>query len=254
MATNKNITMKQYNGLDYDTLYPKTTPEQVGAVSYEAQTLTDDQKTQARGNIGAAPAGYGLGENIGKTVNDANMAVLSGWYYHYGVTNAPYHGTTPLGYGMILVSAKYGYVWQTYFANTAGKHVKLQRYSTDGGSTWTEWEYENPPMELGVEYRTTERYLSKPVYTQIVQFDNLSTDQSFSPGGEIFRAIGEYQYPDTSGKYVPNMPTRILGETMTMDSPYMDFSDTYNRTLRVQLKSDSKCLGKSARVQIWYTK
>lgn len=33
MATNKNITMKQYNGLDYDTLYPKTTPEQAGAAT-----------------------------------------------------------------------------------------------------------------------------------------------------------------------------------------------------------------------------
>lgn len=31
-------------------------------------------------------------------------------------------------------------------------------------------EYLNPPMELGVEYRTTERYLGKPVYCQIVDF------------------------------------------------------------------------------------
>ena len=29
MATNKNITMKQYNGIDYDTLYPKTLASQV---------------------------------------------------------------------------------------------------------------------------------------------------------------------------------------------------------------------------------
>ncbi len=29
MATNKNITMKQYNGVDYDTLYPKTIAAQV---------------------------------------------------------------------------------------------------------------------------------------------------------------------------------------------------------------------------------
>lgn len=29
MATNKNITMKQYNGTDYDTLYPKTIASQV---------------------------------------------------------------------------------------------------------------------------------------------------------------------------------------------------------------------------------
>lgn len=56
MAINKNITMKQYNGLDYDTLYPKTTPEQVGAVSYEVQSLSDAQKTQARNNIGAGSA------------------------------------------------------------------------------------------------------------------------------------------------------------------------------------------------------
>lgn len=37
MATNKNITMKQYNGTDYDTLYPKTL---VGQVVGAAQTVT----------------------------------------------------------------------------------------------------------------------------------------------------------------------------------------------------------------------
>ena len=31
-------------------------------------------------------------------------------------------------------------------------------------------EYLNPPMELGVEYRTTERYLGKPVYVKAVNF------------------------------------------------------------------------------------
>ena len=29
---------------------------------------------------------------------------------------------------------------------------------------WNEWEYVNPPLLLGVEYRTTERHLGKPVY------------------------------------------------------------------------------------------
>lgn len=32
MATNKNITMKQFNGVDYDTLYPKTIASQVDDV------------------------------------------------------------------------------------------------------------------------------------------------------------------------------------------------------------------------------
>ena len=35
-------------------------------------------------------------------------------------------------------------------------------------SMWHEWECVNPPMVLGVEYRTKDRYLGKPVYTKIV--------------------------------------------------------------------------------------
>ena len=38
---------------------------------------------------------------------------------------------------------------------------------------WGEWEYVNPPMQLGVEYRTTERYLGKPVYCKLVNFGAL---------------------------------------------------------------------------------
>lgn len=34
-------------------------------------------------------------------------------------------------------------------------------------------EYLNPPLVLGVEYRTTERYLGKPVYCQLVNFGAL---------------------------------------------------------------------------------
>ena len=35
MVVNKNITMKQYNGTDYDTLYPATTIKQVQGLSDE---------------------------------------------------------------------------------------------------------------------------------------------------------------------------------------------------------------------------
>lgn len=34
-------------------------------------------------------------------------------------------------------------------------------------------EYQNPPMELGVEYKTMERYLGKPVYTMAFSFGAL---------------------------------------------------------------------------------
>lgn len=50
MATNKNITMKRFNGADYDTLYPKTIVEQVIGAYTKQQILTS-----------ATAALYGLG-------------------------------------------------------------------------------------------------------------------------------------------------------------------------------------------------
>ena len=44
MATNKNITMKQFNGADYDTLYPKTKVEQVEGAYTQQQILSDSTK------------------------------------------------------------------------------------------------------------------------------------------------------------------------------------------------------------------
>lgn len=52
MATEKNIVMKEFNGTDYDTLYPKTIGTQVDGIFTSEQTLTSNTK-----------ALYGLGTN-----------------------------------------------------------------------------------------------------------------------------------------------------------------------------------------------
>ena len=52
MATTKNITMKQFNGTDYDTLYPKTKVEQVEGAYTQQQILANSTKTM-----------FGLDEN-----------------------------------------------------------------------------------------------------------------------------------------------------------------------------------------------
>lgn len=53
-----------------------------GKLLYEAQTLTDSQKAQARENIGAAPDGYGWGKKSAAVLpgGDANNAVMTGLY------------------------------------------------------------------------------------------------------------------------------------------------------------------------------
>ena len=48
--------------------------------------------------------------------------------------------------------------------------VKYKRYGSDSAGQWNPLEYINPEMKLGIEYRTTERYLGKPVYVKVVDF------------------------------------------------------------------------------------
>ena len=58
-------------------------------------------------------------------------------------------------------------------------YIKFRAFNADN-DVWGEWEWVNPPMELGVEYRTTERYMGKPVYVKLVDFGELpnNTDKS----------------------------------------------------------------------------
>lgn len=142
-----------------------------------AQALTDAQKTQARGNINAAPGGFGLGDFQGVALESSvegglNTAVKCGWYYFGGdgsIANAP--SLPDGGYGALLVSsrASSSTVTQICFFETSPT-IAIRRRSD---SEWQPWEYLNPPMLLGIEYRTTERYLGKPVYVQAANFGTL---------------------------------------------------------------------------------
>ena len=87
------------------------------------------------------------------------------------VVNSAFVGTTfsIFKYGTLLVENRYGFICQTFKYNG---YVAC-RLSTNEGSTWSELEWNNPPMALGTEYRTTERHEGKPVYTKFVNFGAL---------------------------------------------------------------------------------
>ena len=59
------------------------------------------------------------------------------------------------------------------FGRQGFRMVKRKLYSSDPAGQWDPLEYINPDMKLGVEYRTTERYLGKPVYCKLVNFGAL---------------------------------------------------------------------------------
>ena len=72
MATNKNITMKQFNGTDYDTLYPKTKVEQVEGAYTQQQILSD--ATKALYGLGAGSVPDDLFKTLGAELRVATNA------------------------------------------------------------------------------------------------------------------------------------------------------------------------------------
>lgn len=141
-------------------------------VRYDAaQSLTDGQKTQARDNIGAAPSGFGLGEERAhEVISDCNNAKLSGLYIMSSTTaNSP--PLIPNGqYSLLRVSARTSteILQEVFCCGISGQYDFSAVRSYGNTGSWSPWEYINPPMQLGVEYRTTERYLGKPVYVKAV--------------------------------------------------------------------------------------
>lgn len=160
-------------------------------VRYDAaQTLTDAQKAQARGNINAAPGGFGYGEskeflswddNDGSKLESYLESLLDGSDKMIRLTNLA-------DYPSNIVSGNGGWA-DVHFSHNGnitvewcgptdviadtiiGVQKAYKKRLTSG--TWQPWEYANPPMSLGVEYRTTERYLGKPVYAKVVNCGSL---------------------------------------------------------------------------------
>lgn len=159
-----------------------------GAVRYDAaQTLTDAQKKQARANIAAAPDGFGLGANgypnpytvvTSATIDTLDESGLF-WYRDTDTPIYPDGGSSGVAGGLLniagnrnntLASRQIFYPYLAYGGVALG--ISCMRMRTNAGE-WQPWEWVNPPMTLGVEFRTMERYLGKPVYCKLVNFGAL---------------------------------------------------------------------------------
>lgn len=137
-----------------------------------AQSLTAAQQTQARGNINAAPGGYGLGVNTtrGATSDSSgtgNADTITDTCFFMAKTNSP---TGDWCYGICIsrsATKKLQIMWSEQGSGSAVYDGCYAERIMKAG-TWGPWEWVNPPLAAGVEYRTTERYLGKPVYVKMV--------------------------------------------------------------------------------------
>ena len=126
MVSEKNITMRQFNGTDYDTLYPKTVAAQIDDVysksevyskaeTYsrsqlytQAQTLTDATKTLYELNSSAVPDDVLVAI---KTMFDGRVRLASGTYRGTGVCGPNSKNSLTLPFAPeLLILYRAGYI------------------------------------------------------------------------------------------------------------------------------------------------
>lgn len=194
-------------------------------------------------DIGAAPTGYGLGERaFNAPENDANQITKCGFFRAY--VNTPTDDWWTIQQEDLYGDGKYMIQKASCYAYT---HVLHAERMVINGSFY-EWEWVNPPMTVGVEYRTTERWNGHVVYMKLVSCgllpnaNNKSVD--WGAQGSCF-------------------PIRWSGAAQVSNSqdyrglPY-DYVDNSIRVgvtnWQIYLTTTSDYSTQEAYVQVWYTK
>lgn len=221
-------------------------------VLYTPQTLSDDQKTQARTNINAAPDGFGLG-NIGKLLtpeDNLDEVKTNGWYRWD--RKAPPQGTLPSVIGQSM-DATLIRVW----GNGAVCYQESINITDDTGhgclcartiyaSIIYPWEWVNPLMQTGVEYRTTERFWGRPVYYKIVDCGKIADNKQVEHGIVNMRDCISFQGL-RGGMPMPSISNNNLSD------PWSFYVADVSRT-KITLTCGTSAVGGNCHVMLKYTK
>lgn len=205
--------------------------------------------------IGAAPAGYGYGGkittkiyNINGTEADFN-AMLENVFASMSDEAAMQVQFLDASTGDSFIStatlyksySDYGWLKGTDYGGRNLQKVKR-------GGTWQPWEWVNPPMVSGVEYRTTERVNGKAVYAKLVDCGYLpnashsTVDWGVNGGARPIRWSG---FVESDGEQ----------DHRALPYDYMDNSIRIGVTNWVIFLTTSGDYSmQKAYVQVWYTK
>lgn len=135
---------------------------------------------------------------------------------------------------------------------SAGNGGRLQRITCSLGivqrihtSSWGEWEWVNSPMTLGVEYRTTERYEGKPVYTKMVNTGSMTNGSQFIYAQDATRPIRCFVTVDNS-----LLPDYVDGALL--GGNWSKWYDISGKTFKAYMGTNLTGIG--YRLQVWYIK
>ena len=198
-----------------------------------------------------APDGYGLGKSVPRqieTLEALDTLVENGWH----------RLRVPDGQGSLTVAGvdvSYCSVYNERYSPGQG----LQRLTTPyglqvqrimSGYTWGAWENVNPPMALGVEYRTTERYEGKPVYTKLVDCGNITN------GKTVTAFPAECYHIRWAGRYgVGNSwQTAMPAVGLSADGTVLVYASAFPTGTNILLYCVDWYVDKLVYVQSWYIK
>ena len=231
-------------------------PAQVDQLEHTAQQIDDSIGRALPGGeidtllAGKAPAGYGIGEENAARVNDTDLDTLKkgGTYYiGTGCTNTPPNTDSSWSTLHVIPGRACTQIFiPANDANRAGTFSSwIARIYNDKTAAWGEWEWVNPPMAAGVEYRTTERYLGKPVYTKLVDcgVGPNATKKRVSAGiSNVDRAVsanGSWGNMSIPYEWFSGDASGAQAITITLNDTYIDIASTVNysgRTIYALIK------------------
>ena len=232
-----------------------------GAVLYaRQQSLNDGQKAQARENISATPAGFGYGDVMQWLGFDAGTWASTGTFQadlEAAFAAMPQGTCKQVQFiDTNLNTQKFtGTLWRytsSYGVLTAINYSGLKAVKTYYNGTWEEWEWENPPITTGTQYRTTQRYDGKPVYAKNISFGALpkNTEKTVEhglSGGQIDTIVSfdVFAY-ETGSTVVRKLPFFTTSGSLRADG--------YITGARVGVVTQADMSGYTAIVQIRYTR
>lgn len=198
--------------------------------------------------VGAAPAGFGLGTvsaPLISTEEELDLTNKSG-FYRVSISGKNWGGVLSNGGSLVVNSVVDGRTCQTVYLQASNTVVRRYCYN----SVWNEWEIENPPMQLGVEYRTTERFNGKPVYVVAMDLGILPT----SGDKDVYYSVSlkcenivSYDVIISNHSYgARSLPT------FASDGSIMAYAWSLNATIRITVLKDMS--GYNGRALVKYVK
>ncbi|MBQ2785918.1 MAG: collagen-like protein [Oscillospiraceae bacterium] len=203
-----------------------------------------------------APAGYGLGGEAKKltSADDLNNVWQSGnyWWDSHLPANVPifdkwnngmfsFMRVDGLGDGVFVQT-----VWN-YHIDNAGQC--MTRYCTE------EWEWVNPPMVPGVEYRTTERWNGKAVWTALINLGQLTTGKLKVDTGIKVTNLIQHSGTATGSWSKVSLPSLYTLDTIDSWGQWIGTDTSNNGTVELTAyRGSSYSSAATIYCQLWYTK